>query len=127
MPPLGDVLAGPAAWVTRAIEVLVVRQGDVAGHAQELGTRVLAQGGGQSTCPDDRVPLHQAESRIDGAARQANLMDGVALAMGGTARRMLADAAPPAADVLQAIRNRRTLEALAEAPGGRLASALHER
>ncbi|HEV3258647.1 MAG TPA: YCF48-related protein [Gemmataceae bacterium] len=63
-----------------------------------------------------------AGSRIEGAARHRNLMDGIPLAMGGTARRMLPEVGLPAAEVLKAIRDRRTLEAIAEPSAGGLAN-----
>src|SRR5262249_48275904 len=47
--------------------------------------------------------------------------EGIALATGGTARRELAALTEPDPDVLKAVRARRNLEALAEAPPGGLA------
>src|SRR5205807_1758466 len=52
------------------------------------------------------------------AANQRNLMEGVALAPGGTSRRDFAGAAEPKPELMKAIRARRNLQALAETPLG---------
>src|SRR5205814_1005711 len=58
------------------------------------------------------------DSTMAGAANQRNLMEGVALAPGGTSRRELAPVAEPSPDLVKASRARRHLQALAETPLG---------
>jgi hypothetical protein len=61
------------------------------------------------------------DSRLEGAAAHRELMQGVILAGGGVARRLLRPLTEADADVLKTIRTRRNLEALAEAPAAKLA------
>src|SRR5262249_51960933 len=59
-------------------------------------------------------------SKIEGAANHRDLMQGLALAPGGTARRMLAALGEPNPDIEKAIRARRNLTSLAETPANAL-------
>src|SRR5262249_36854758 len=63
------------------------------------------------------------DSSIEGAARQHNLMDGVSLAPGGVARRLLPPlSADNLGERLRAIRERRNFQALTELSGNALAT-----
>jgi photosystem II stability/assembly factor-like uncharacterized protein/tetratricopeptide (TPR) repeat protein len=59
-------------------------------------------------------------SKIDGATNHRFLMDGIILAPGGAARRMLDDPVEMPPKLRQALQQRRNLQALAEAPAGEL-------
>jgi len=59
-------------------------------------------------------------SRIDGAASHTDLMQGVPLTAGGTARRALSPLPESSADIEKAIQTRRNLQALAATPLGGL-------
>jgi photosystem II stability/assembly factor-like uncharacterized protein len=61
------------------------------------------------------------DSRLEGAEAHRDLMDGIALAPHGVARRDLKPLGQAEADILKAIRTRRNLLVLAETPGGDLA------
>lgn len=60
------------------------------------------------------------EARMEGAAGHRDLMQGVALAPAGTARRAQVEVAEAAPDIEKAIRSRRNLQTLAETPAGAL-------
>ncbi|MCS6851329.1 MAG: YCF48-related protein [Gemmataceae bacterium] len=62
------------------------------------------------------------EGRIDGAASHRDLMQGIALAYEGTARRAFRPLPESAAELEQAIRARRNLQALIDAPATQLAN-----
>jgi photosystem II stability/assembly factor-like uncharacterized protein len=76
---------------------------------------------GDQALPTQRF-FHLLESRIDGAAQHHDLMQGLSLARGGTARREQDALAEPDPHLLQAVRTRRNLEAMAEKPADKLAS-----
>src|SRR5260370_39792649 len=76
---------------------------------------------GDQALPTQRF-FHLLESRIDGAAQHHDLMQGLSLASGGTARREQDALAEPDSHLLQAVRTRRNLEAMAEKPADKLAS-----
>src|SRR5260370_15178668 len=75
---------------------------------------------GDPVLPTQRF-FHLLESRIDGAAHHHDLMQGLSLARGGTARREQDAPAEPDSHLLQAVRTRRNLEAMAEKPAAKLA------
>jgi photosystem II stability/assembly factor-like uncharacterized protein len=60
------------------------------------------------------------ESRLEGAAKHHDLMQGVLLGPGGTARREMRDFADADPDLLKALRARRNLQALSEASAANL-------
>lgn len=64
---------------------------------------------------------HLLDSRLPGAAKHRDLMEGITLTPGGVARREQDLAAQPGPTVLKTIRARRNLEVLAENPPGGLA------
>jgi hypothetical protein len=84
---------------------------DFAGFAAELL--------GEQTLPTQRF-FHLLESRIDGALQHHDLMQGLSLAGGGTARREQLPMIESDAQSLQAIRTRRNLEGIAEKPPDKL-------
>lgn len=76
-------------------------------------------GDGLATLPTQRH-YRLLASRLEGATAHKDLMQGITLAPGGEARRVLAALGKPDPEIEQAIRTRRNLQALAEAPGGGL-------
>lgn len=64
--------------------------------------------------------FHLLESRIDGATNHHQLMQGVNLAAGGTARREQGIVVEQDAELLRAIRVRRNLEVMAQKPSDKL-------
>lgn len=85
-----------------------------------LGTssRDFTASAGALLAEDSKAPTLRfyrlLESQIEGSANHRRLMDGVNLNPGGTARRELPDAPELSPELLKAVRERRTLEALAE-------------
>src|SRR5262249_43060307 len=77
-----------------------------------------------SDLPSSAAPLPPVrfyrllQSTMEGAAKQRHLMDGVALAPGGTSRRELAPLPEPTPELAKASRARRNLQVLAETPLG---------
>lgn len=86
--------------------------------SQDCASAASALLGEASMGPSQRF-FRLLEGRVAEASRQRELMDGTALAPGGTARRRYPDAAP-APEVLHAARTRRNLEAIALVPVGRV-------
>jgi photosystem II stability/assembly factor-like uncharacterized protein len=70
--------------------------------------------------PDQRF-FRLLDSRLEGADGHRDLMQGVALAPRGVARRDLGTIQEPGPEILQAVRTRRNLEAVAENAGANLA------
>jgi photosystem II stability/assembly factor-like uncharacterized protein len=76
---------------------------------------------------DNNAPLperryyHLLDSKLAAAANQRNLMDGTALAPGGTARRKLGVAADLKPEVVKALRARRAFDRLTQEPAACLA------
>jgi hypothetical protein len=66
--------------------------------------------------------FHLLESQIQGAASHHDLMQGLGLASGGTARRKMPASPEPDQELLQAMRTRRNLEAITEKASTTLAS-----
>jgi photosystem II stability/assembly factor-like uncharacterized protein len=64
--------------------------------------------------------FHLLESRLDGAANHHQLMQGLTLASGGTARRVQRAIVEQDDELLQAIRARRNLEVMAQNPSDKL-------
>ncbi|MBY0527175.1 MAG: hypothetical protein K2R98_27515 [Gemmataceae bacterium] len=62
-------------------------------------------------------------ARVEGAAGHRDLMQGIALAPGGTARRNLGECPEADAELQKAIRMRRNLQGLTESPAGALTDA----
>jgi photosystem II stability/assembly factor-like uncharacterized protein len=76
---------------------------------------------GPTVLPSQRF-FHLLESRLEGAAKHHDLMQGALLAPGGTARREMPDLTEANPDLLKAIRARRNLQTLAESSAANLAS-----
>jgi photosystem II stability/assembly factor-like uncharacterized protein len=91
------------------------------GTARDLAADVAGLLADAPAAPPAQRFYRLLDSRLGGAAAHRDLMEGIALAAGGTARREMAALAEPDADVLKAIRARRNLEVLAEVPAGGLA------
>jgi photosystem II stability/assembly factor-like uncharacterized protein len=66
--------------------------------------------------------FHLLESRIDGAAQHHDLMQGLNLAAGGTARREQKPFVEPDEEMLRGVRARRNLESMAQKPADKLAT-----
>lgn len=65
-----------------------------------------------------QATYHLVVSKLEGGKGQSDLMQGIQLGQGGTARRRLDASEEPDPEVLKAVRARRNLQALAEGPVG---------
>jgi hypothetical protein len=93
----------------------------LASTAQEFAAAPLALLAGDAVAVPPERRYRLLASHLAGAATHRGLMQGVALAPGGVARRKQASAEAPTAEVLKAVRLRATLRLLAEGKGGKLA------